>query len=376
LREGSRVRPKTLTTRELNRALLARQGLLGRKRISVPRMIEKTGGLQTQEPRDAFISLAARIDRFTPAKLRAAAEAGEIVRGSFYRCTIHTVTAADFLASRAALADVIERDTANWRDRYVGLDKAAVVKAVKKLLADDQPRTARQIGEQLQEQFPKANREGLSHCARIHVPVVMAPGDERWGYSRPPKLAMAERFLGAKLLKDDAAAREAILLRGIAAIGPCTVGDLRTWSGLTGVKQSLEPLLPELREFRDEAGRVLHDLPSSPRPRAGTEAPVRFLGEFDNIFLSHDERSRIIDPAIAAEFTPGVNGRRLYTFLVDGFVGGAWRIETKRSRSLVRVQPFVKLTRGQRAELKTEAAALAALIEPDAADRDVEFLKS
>jgi hypothetical protein len=365
------ARPKTLTTRELNRALLARRGLLARRRVSVARVVEQTGGLQTQEPRDAFISLAARIEAFDPSRLRRAAERREIVRGSFYRCTIHTVTAADFLASRAALADVIERDTANWRDRYIGLDRPAVVKAVKRLLSDDEPRSAKQIGELLQDRFPEADREGLSHCARIHVPVAMAWTGDRWGYSRPPKLVLAERWLGASLAPADAAAREAILLRGIAAIGPCTVADLRTWSGLTGVKESLEPLLPDLREFRDERGRTLYDLPNAPRPRADTEAPVRFLGEFDNIFLSHDERSRIIDPEVARRFTPGVNGRRMYTFLIDGFVGGAWKIEAKKSRATVQIRSFVPLGAGRRAEVERAALELSELIEPDAADREV-----
>ncbi|MGH2959028.1 MAG: DNA glycosylase AlkZ-like family protein, partial [Solirubrobacterales bacterium] len=260
------ARVRTLTTRELNRALLARQQLLARKRLSVEKTIYNVGGLQTQEPKDAPVALWSRITNFDPKKLREAAEKREIVRGSNLRCTIHTVTAQDFLDYRVTLSNVIERDTANWRDRYLGLDIPAVSKAVKKLLADDQPRTGREIGEALQAQFPKVNREGLTHCARIHVPVVMTPTDDRWGYSRPPKLALAERYLGEKLAREDAKAN--LLLRGIAAIGPASFADLRTWSGLTGVREALEPHLSELVIFRDESGRELYDLPEAPRPRA------------------------------------------------------------------------------------------------------------
>jgi hypothetical protein len=47
----------TLSERELNRALLARQLLLERAELSIPRAIERVGGLQTQyAPSDASAS--------------------------------------------------------------------------------------------------------------------------------------------------------------------------------------------------------------------------------------------------------------------------------------------------------------------------------
>lgn len=221
------ARVKTLSTRELNRALLARQQLLARKRLSVTKTIYNVGGLQTQEPKDATVALWSRISGFSPKKLRAATEKREIVRGSHLRCTIHTITAQDFIDYRLTMSSLIERDAKNWSDRYVGLDVPKVRKATMQLLSDDTPRTARQIGEELQEQFPNVNREGLSHCARFHVPMVMTPTDDRWGYSRPPKLMLAERFLGERLRPQEAKAQ--LLLRGIAAIGPASFADLRTW---------------------------------------------------------------------------------------------------------------------------------------------------
>lgn len=358
--------PRTLTTAQLNRALLARQGLLRRKRISVARMVEQTGGLQTQEPKDAFVSLWSRVDGFRAEQLRVAAERREIVRGSNLRCTIHTVTAGDFLAFRSTLAEVIEKDTANWRHAYAGMDKDAVIAAAKRLLADDMPRSGREIGVELAEEFPSADREGLTHCARIHVPVVMTPTGDRWGYSRPPKLALAERYLGAPLAPATPAAKTALLRRGIAAIGPASIADLRTWSGLTGVKEALEPLLPQLAEFRDEAGRTLYDLPGAPRPKATTEAPVRFLGEFDNVALSHADRARIIDAEDAKRFNLSKNGRRAHAVLIDGMINATWRIEAKRGEARLIVTPFRKLPKPTLDELSAEAEQLAKLVEPGA----------
>lgn len=365
------ARERTLTTRELNRALLARQGLLERKRVSIQRMIEQVGGLQTQEPRDAFISLWSRVANFDPEKLRRAAEKREIVRGSYMRCTLHTVSAEDFRKFRLTLSPVIERDAANWRARYVGLDIPTVRRAVEELLSDDEPRTAREIGKELHEQFPELDLDGLVNCARIHVPVVMTPVDARWHYSRPPKLMLADRWLGGEFEKEQAAE---LLLRGLAAIGPASTSDLRTWSGMPGVREAIEPLRPDLRIFRDEAGRELFDLPDAPRPKADTPAPVRFLGEFDNVALSHADRARIVRPEFAKQFAISTNGRRRYTMLVDGFVAGAWKIETAKEVASLTIWPFLKFSLQQREEIKHEATALAALLEPGASLR-ISFAK-
>ncbi|MBI5311309.1 MAG: AlkZ family DNA glycosylase [Actinobacteria bacterium] len=360
--------PRTLDNRQLNRALLARQQLLKRKRLPVAKTLHNVGGLQTQEPRDAFIALWSRIDGFDPAKLRAAAGSGKIVRGSYLRCTVHTVTADDFAGFRLPLAEVIARDTSNWRHVYEHIDIAVVAKAVRKLLSDDEPRSAREIAAALQPQFPKAPPEGLAHCARIHVPLVMAPTGDRWGYSRPPRYLLAERWLGRKLLSTTS--KGELLLRGIAATGPCSTADLRTWSGLTGVKETLIAIAPELMVFRDERGRELYDLPEAPRPRADTPAPVRFLGEFDNAVLSHDDRARIVDPDRAKRFNVSKNGRRLYTFLVDGFVAGAWKVDrkSKRAPATLEMTPFDRFSRSTEADLQTEAQKLIQMLEPDATE--------
>lgn len=368
--------PKTLTARELNRALLARQGLLARKRVSVDKAIAAAAGLQTQEPRDPFVSLWSRISGFKREKLLAAAESRSIVRGSNLRCTIHSVTAEDFIAFRLTLSNVVERDMANWRDRYEGLDVSNVTAAVRELLSDGEPRTAKQIGEALQPKFPQVHREGLSHCARIHVPMVMTPTDHRLGYSRPPLLMLAESWLSGPLAPATPEAKTELLRRGIAAIGPASPSDLRTWSGMTGVKAALEPLLPELIEFRDEAGRTLYDLPDAPRPRATTATPVRFLGEFDNVALSHADRERIVDGGDAKLFNFSKNGRRAFTILIDGRVRASWQIERKKDAAQIRLMPFHQESKATLDAVAAEGEALLRFMEPDAAKFDVEFART
>src|SRR4029077_5872803 len=125
-----------------------------------------------------------------------------------------------------------------------------------------------------------------------------------------------------------------LVTRYLGAFGPAMVRDVQAWAGLTGLKAVLEQLRPSLVTFRDEQGAELFDLPTAPRPGEDTPAPVRLVAEFDNLMLSHAERSRVVSPEAT---------RRLYTIngvipgsvLIDGFVAGMWRLTRSRQQAVV-----------------------------------------
>ena len=157
-------------------------------------------------------------------------------------------------------------------------------------------------------------------------------------------------------------------LRYLAAFGPATPADLATWSWLTGFREVLETLRPSLRTFRDETGRELFDLPDAPLPHPDTPAPFRFLPEYDNVALSHADRSRILAPETVGRITGYVG-----TFLVDGFVAGQWRIARDEDAATLVLDPFAPMTAAQRDEAVAEGAGLLAFREPSAATREVTF---
>ena len=121
---------------------------------------------------------------------------------------------------------------------------------------------------------------------------------------------------------------KALVLRYLEAFGPASIADAQTWCGLGGLGTVFEQLRPKLRAFQDERGRELFDLPHAPRPDADEEAPVRFLPEWDNLLLSHADRSRVIADAHRPAITTA-NLRLPGTFLVDGFVAGTWVVDTE-----------------------------------------------
>lgn len=359
----------TLDVRSLNRALLARQLLLDRTSASVSEVVHALAGLQSQEPRDPFVALFSRIAKFSRDDLLGPLRTKEIVRATYLRGTLHTATAADYLAYRATMLPVLEREVTSRKKLAGGFDEAAAIRATKSILRRG-ALELRALAAELRERFPEANEEYLAYFARYAVPFVIPPSDDTFGHPRPPRWALAETFLGAKPATKAAVGQ--VLLRAIAAFGPCSAADLRTWSRLPAIAPALEELSPELVVFHDEAGRTLYDLPAAPRPPRDVEAPIRFLPEYDNVFLSHDDRARIVAPAHQKTITAAANGRRLAPILIDGFVRATWALRREKKRAVLEIRLLEKHPKRLVSAISDEGVAMVRCVEPAHPSVDVE----
>src|SRR5215216_6665783 len=96
---------RVLTQRELNRAVLARQLLLERSRLSVPRALERVAGLQTQYAPSGYVGLWSRLADFARDDLTRALERRSVVQATLMRTTIHLVSARDYPLFRAGTRD-------------------------------------------------------------------------------------------------------------------------------------------------------------------------------------------------------------------------------------------------------------------------------
>src|SRR5439155_3215957 len=123
------------------------------------------------------------------------------------------------------------------------------------------------------------------------------------------------------------------------------------WSGLTGLRSEVDRLRPRLRTFRDERGRELFDVPDLPLPHPDTPVPPRFLPEYDNLVLGHDDRTRVIAFEHRYVVFSGM-------FLLDGFVAGIWRIQRQSQDARLVVSSFTTLRRPDRAGLAEEGERL------------------
>ncbi|MEU9581526.1 winged helix DNA-binding domain-containing protein [Streptomyces chilikensis] len=360
--------PTTLSRRALNRALLARQLLLERAPVTAHAVIEHLTGLQAQSPQAPYVGLWTRTRDFAADELSALLLDRSVVRLVVMRGTVHLVTAADCRWLRPTVQPCLDGvlGPRAW-SRLEGVEPAELAAAGRAWLAAA-PRSAAELARLLEERWPGLDRLLLGNALRVVVPMVQIPPRGVWGRSGQPVYATAEDWLSAPMAP--AADREALVRRHLAAFGPASVADIRTWSGLTRLKETVDALRDELLVFSDEDGTELFDLPDAPRPAPDTPAPVRFLAEFDNAILSHADRSRII----------GAGSRRRImtrnavipgTFLVDGFVRGTWRkVEEGRAVRLA-VTPHAALSAGEREEVESEGAALLSFLAPGAADVEI-----
>ncbi|MFH8798725.1 winged helix DNA-binding domain-containing protein [Streptomyces sp. NPDC017936] len=344
-----------LGTRALNRATLDRQLLLRRSPLSAKAAVEHLVGLQAQEVKPPYHALAARLDGFAPEDLSGLLAGRAAVRIVTLRSTIHLHTADDSLTLRPLVQPARDREIGAFRKGLTGVDLDRLAGLARELV-EAEPRTMKQLRDALSGRWPDADPWSLAVAARCALPLVQVTPRGLWGRSGQVALTTAEHWLGRPA--EPAAPLDATVLRYLAAFGPASVKDLQTWSGLTRTRTVFERLRPELVTFQDDNGVELFDLPDAPRPHPDTPAPPRFLPEFDNLMLSHADRTRVIPPAHRGRTRQANTFHR--PFLVDGFLAGVWRI---LGDALV-IEPFTPLTGARRAEVLEEADRMLQVLHP------------
>ncbi|WP_342380239.1 winged helix DNA-binding domain-containing protein [Myxococcus stipitatus] len=362
---------RVLTTRELNRALFERQFLTRRTRRPLLEVIEHLIGLQAQASNPPYVGLWTRMEHFQLQDLTRCYEHRSAVRGSLMRSTQHLVTARDYPGLRSVLQPVLDRMIKHsaYPRELAGLDMGPVFEEGRRLLAK-QPLSGVELGRRLQEKWPDRDGHALSMVVRMAESLVTVPPFGTWGVGGEVEFTPSEAWLGPA--QRPALSQADLVLRYLGAFGPASVKDMQQWSGMIQLGEVFEQLRPRLLTFRDEQGVELFDVPDAPRPDGDTPVPVRFIPDFDNLLLSHADRTRIIsEPHRKRVFT--VNGIIRPTVLVDGFVRGMWKLERKKAHVVLRVEPFARLSREDRDALTEEGMRLLACVASDVASHDVHF---
>jgi hypothetical protein len=358
---------KVLTTRELNRALLARQLLLARSRLSLTKSLEQIGGLQAQYAPSAYIGLWSRLEGFQLTDLTRALERRRAVQATLLRSTIHIVSARDYWP----FADGIRRSRSEWWQRTHGkrlgpVDMESAAASVREALGDGVMRRDEVID--LCRTFDPTN--GTAVWNGLPLELVRVPPSGTWERRRADLYASAESWLGPSP-SDENAGLELLLRRYLAGFGPARLGDAANWAGVDA--KTLRPAVERLQltRFVDEDGKELLDLPRAPRPAADVAAPVRFLPTWDATLLVHARRTQILPeqyrPLVFDTKTP----HSVPTFIVDGAVAGKWRVERAARAATLTLEPFAPVPRAAKRELLEEAERLVRFVEPDAGSHAV-----
>lgn len=351
-----------LGRRALGRATLARQLLLERVDRPVAETLEHLVGLQAQVPRVPHLALWDRLARYEPVLLDALMTSRAVVRTQLMRTTIHTVTSADAFGLRPLLQPVLDRTAAStvWGQRLRGQDvSAAVAEAVDLLTATPMGRA--QLQRELARRHPGLDAEAVAFCVSYWVPWVQQPPRGLWNGSGAAVMTTLEAWLGPA--PGPARSPEDLVRRYLRAFGPGTVLDVQAWCGLTKLREVVERMGPQLRRFRGENGAELLDVLDAPLPDPETPAPVRFLAEYDNVVLSHADRSRVVADGDHVLLLGGPGGWT-GTVLVDGLLRATWAARHDPGATVLTVRASGPLTSAERDDVVTEGERLLDFLAP------------
>ena len=295
---------RVLTERALNRALLARQLLLERARLPIPRALERIGGIQNQYAPSGYVGLWTRLEGFDRDALTRALERRSVVQGTLMRETIHLVSRNDYWPLALAIRDA----------------RRAWALRVDKSISD---RGQRRRAHRAREALRRGEQPDLRGHVMLWLDVVRVPPSGTWERRRADRYALAEDWLGPASPPENEGL-SFLIRRYLGAFGPAAVSDIARWAGVH--MPTLEPVARRmrLRRFEDEAGNELLDLPRAPLPHPDTPAPVRFLPHFDACLLVHVRRTGLVPEEYRARMFHTKNPFSVGAVLVDGRVAGAW----------------------------------------------------
>jgi hypothetical protein len=352
------VSERVLTTRELNRALLARQLLLKRSLLSVPRVLERIGGIQAQYAPSSYVRLWTNLRRFEMRDLDRHLETRSVVQGTLMRSTIHLVSARDYWA----FAEGIGPSRQDWWHQTWGKEfaRSEIDRIAAKLDTELAGRT-----------WPRKELDQLmrSHSTTIWsgawVALIRVPPSGTWKRRRADLFQRAVEWIGPSDA-DQAKGLQHLLRRYLGGFGPACLADAARWAGVALPKMKAAAESMALRTFRDEDGRELKDLPRAPLPPADTKAPIRFLPTWDATLLTNVRRARTLPEEYRELVFSTRTPHSVGTILVDGAVAASWRAERSGDKAQLRYTPFERLPAAATRELRDEAAGLIRFVDPGA----------
>jgi hypothetical protein len=344
---------RTLTERQLNRALLARQQLLERGKGGIPKLLERMGTLQAQYAPSMYIGLWSRLEGFKREQLDRALGRRSVAQGTLMRATIHLVSAADYWPIAIGVGRG-RREAwlgASYRKDYSAEQMTAAARELRKRIGGG-TMGRKEIHELL------GGDSVVTNGVNMWLDLVRVPPSGTWERRRADLYAASDQWLGDPPKKlDERAGMEILVRRYLTGFGPAPVADIANWAGLH--PKRLKPAIDAMKQrtFRSESGEDLVDLPRAPLPDPETPAPVRFIGTWDAMLLTHARRTGVLPeehrPKVFNTRTP----QSMPTFMVDGRVAGSWKFE----KGKVKPEPFERLDATAKRDLSAEADRLADL---------------
>ncbi len=353
-----------MTAHEIALLRLAAQRIVGTPLASPADAVSWLFAAQAQDLPGAITSIALRTVGRSRAEVRAALDAGVIVRTWPMRGTLHLVAAED-LPWMVALGGSRSIDRAARHRAALGLDDATI-RASGKLIdeaLDASGRLSRgEIVRVLEDAgIATANQRGY-HLLGYHAEsglICLGPmrGAEQLVVQAEEWIPRPRRLDGADALREFAS-------RYLRSHGPASAKDLAGWAGLPvrPVREAIEAASPELARRTLDGVEYWMD-PHTPELLDAARAAARgvfLLPGFDEFMLGYKDRSAVLDPQHFERVVPGRNGVFKNTVVADGRVVGIWSATTRKGVRTVTPSPFAEFSAAVTRALPAAIAALPA----------------
>src|SRR5690349_5609265 len=250
---------RTLTQRELNRALLARQGLLERYDAPPSRVLSRIGGIQAQYAPSMYIGLWSRVKGLERDAITQGLQRRSLIQATLMRSTIHLVAKADYWPLALAIREGRRKWWRQATQRTIDMDAAAEI-----------ARAALAAGPLKRAELEALVGKDAFHGLGLWLDMVRVPPSGTWERRRADLYGLAETWIGPPKPEPGLLVR-----RYLQGFGPATRHEIASFAGIKVTELDLDAL--SLRRFAAEDGAELLDVARAPLPPADTPAPPRFL---------------------------------------------------------------------------------------------------
>ncbi len=316
----------------LGRMRLTSQLLLAPGGADVQTAVRWMTAMQAQDLAAALWAVGARVPSVGVSGVRAALNAGTVVRSWPLRGTLHLVASEDLrwilaltsprtvraAAGRHRQLAITERDVAVCRD--IALELAAG------------------RGSTRAELFAAFEAAGQATAGQrgIHLlwmlcqsaTLVLGPveGTQQRFVPFDEWIPVSREVVGEEAVAE-------LLTRYVRSHGPATIRDFAWWSGiaLTPARAALAAVRPQLEEVELDGTTYWLPIQTAPlldsAPVPGGRSVLALPG-FDEFLLGYADRSLVLPPVHASKIVPGGNGVFRRTVVVGGQVVGTWDAAT------------------------------------------------
>lgn len=308
------------------------------------------GAMQAQDYPGALWGVALRTPATTASDVERAIAERKIVRSWPMRGTLHFIPGADARWMLELLTPRIN-DSGGWetRRKFLGLEESDIKKGsrlISRALESAKILTRQELYDVLDRGgVSPAKQRGLHILSKLAHEMLICFGPHK---GKQATFVLLDEWLsGAKRMDREASLAE-LAKRYFTSHGPATIHDFAWWSGLkvSDARRGLDAIASELEQETFE--KTTYWMPRSGSRVSVPSPDAHLLPAYDEYLVAYRDRSAAVELDHAPKVFASTNGIFSPVLVIDGKVVGTWGRLAKKTKTVVSIKPFGKLTWSQK----------------------------